>query len=201
MLEQKVFTIRVTIFNRWLLSRFRTQVRYLGSKMSERHAPCVAVSCSSRAPSRRRRCRILSRLGQARTRRCGKIPAPFRGRFRCFHTRLSGRHHCPRARRRRSCCCRRLVGSRSPRRRRRRTGRGPGAAVAAWQHCLVGRAPNWPPMAARIGHDWRSSGDQGFYGIGGRWRRSCRSGMLLPEISAMAAANRGRHMRGSADTI
>ena len=108
-----------------------------------------------------------------------------------------GRRHCPRARRRRSCCCRRLVGSRSPRRRRRRTGRGPGAAVAAWQHCLVGRAP----MAARIGHDWRSSGDQGFYGIGGRWRRSCHSGMLLPEISAMAAANRGRHMRASADTI
>lgn len=56
-------------------------------------------------------------------------------------------------------------------------------------------------MPARIGHDWRSSGDQGFDGIGGRRRRSCRSGMLLPDNSAIAAANRGRHMRGSADTI
>ncbi len=42
-------------------------------------------------------------------------------------------------------------------------------------------------MPARIGHDWRSSGDQGFDGIGGRRRRSCRSGMLLPDNSAMAA--------------
>ena len=58
-------------------------------------------------------------------------------------------------------------------------------------------------MAARIGHDrdWRSSGDQGFDGIGVRRRRSCRSGMLLPYNSAMATANSGRHMRGSADTI
>jgi len=39
-------------------------------------------------------------------------------------------------------------------------------------------------MVARIGHAWRSSGDQGFDSIGGRRRRSRRSGMLLPDNAA-----------------